>query len=570
MREGDSHWWRPGKTWAVASDLTFAGEAVNSESAMSCIAAYACSKALGETVAGLPGVVFQMLKDQQKLEAYDSDAYDLLAVSPNDEMDSFTFWELATTRVVNAGNCFAEIQRDSRDRPMALWPIHPSRVRPLRDEDGSLYWEISSDYVGTPEYEDPTWRREHLRYLSNRNMLNVVGFGSTNGIIAPGVLPAANELAMDIAVRRYGGNFFASGASLTGVVEHPGFIDDPNKRKVFRDDLNQIHNNKTGQSIGVLWQGAKFQAVSISPEQAQFLQTRQFTIQQICSFYGVPPSIIGDYSESKFATADAMIRAFVMVTLRNLVTRMEKAINRQILKTRVSEGVLTRAFSKPYIFQIAIDGLLRGDPKTQAETFAIMRQGGALTADEWRGEVGFNPIGGDHGKWLTVPGGTTRLDQIDNQGTRLDQAQGAPQPAKPAEQKTAFNKKRLIKALEELAHERRTHESVAVDPSPVLFETLCELAIDALDRVHKITLTQIARWREQDPSEVANKLPDFVTKQASRLEEALRPGFKLSAKLDCSLLRLVSIYQQKLEQFDSYSIFNFNNHGIDVPSTIRN
>lgn len=569
IKQGEPHWYRPGKTWFVDGDHTFSGESVDSDSAMSCITAYACSKALSETIAGLPGIVYQMVGDMVKKEAYDSKAYELLAVSPNDEMDSFTFWELLVNRVVNSGNFFCEIQRDKQDRPVALWPIHPSRVRPIRDGgDGTLYWEITGDYVGQPEYEDPSWRREHLYYLSNHNFLNIVGFGSINGIIAPGVLPAANELAIDKAVKRYGGGFFARGASLTGVVEHPGFINEPDKREIFRKDINRIHNNRSGDSIGVLWQGAKFQAVSISPEQAQFLQTRKFTIGQICSFYGVPPSIIGDYSESKFATADAMIRAFVMITLRNLATRIERAIARQILNVRGEDGKLTRAFSKPMIYQIAMEGLLRGDPKTQAETFRIMREGGAISTNEWRQETGWNPVG-KHGDYLIVPGGYTRLDNIDNQGTRVEQQQQAPAPQQDqqkavgrkstknrAQNEIGFDRARLIECLEEVIHKERPTVQVAVDPTPVFFETLVDMTKDAVERIHKITMTQIERWREQNPAEVDSKIAEFAGKQKVRLSEALQSCRKLAEKCEVRTEPVVEAYGAIFQGKDSHSIFS--------------
>jgi HK97 family phage portal protein len=342
---------------------TSAGERVTEYNIMSSATCFACTKALSESVAGLPATVYRMRGDAKE-EDPGSKAWALLIDQPNPEMDWFSFAELMVSRVVNTGNFFAEIQRDQSDKPVAIWPIHPSRVKPMRDpKDDSLYWEVKHDWTGDAEFQDPSWRKKHLSFLSPHYMLNVVGFGSSNGIIAPGVIPGAQEIGIDFAARRYGANFFSGGATPSGIVEHPGFISNETQRTQFRTDLNRIHNNKeSAQKIGVLWQGAQYKQIALSPEQAQFLQTRKFTAHQICKLYGVPPAIIGDYEGSKFATADAMIRAFVMVTLKNLVVRIEKAINKQLLHVE-QDGMLKRAFERPQIYELALDGLLRGRPK---------------------------------------------------------------------------------------------------------------------------------------------------------------------------------------------------------------
>ncbi len=111
---------------------------------------------------------------------------------------------------------------------------------------------------------------KHVTYSVAHNMLNIVGFGSRNGIIRSRHA-GAQEIAMEFAVRRYGANFFNGGAMPSGVVEHPGFIKDDIKRANFRRDLNDIHNNKTrGGQIGVLWEGAKYHEISIAPDRAHF------------------------------------------------------------------------------------------------------------------------------------------------------------------------------------------------------------------------------------------------------------------------------------------------------------
>lgn len=549
ITDGNGRWWTSNH-WTVGASETVAGEGFNQDTILTSATCYACTKALAETIAGLPGTVYRQGGDRKE-EALDSTAQMMLADAPNPEMDAFTFWELATTRVVNAGNFYAEIQRDSSDRPIALWPIHPSRVLPRRDsEDGSLYWEISNDYANAAEYEDPTYRRRSIHYLSSHNMLNIVGFGSRNGITSPGMLPGAQEISIDFASRRYGGEFFKNGAVPPGVVEYPNMPPDPQKREEMRRDLNTLLQGNRHQ-IPILWNQGKWNSISVAPAQAQFLETRKFTSEQICKFYGVPPAIIGDYQHSKFATADAMIRAFVMITLRNLVCRMEKAVYKQVLNVHGTDGRLTRAFTKPYIFRFALDGLLRGDPKTTAETWAIMRQNGAATANEWRADIDMNPVDGEHGDYLIVNGGMARLDRIDEQGTR-------PGNAATADETTAaiphFDRHKLAEALEPIAQEADP-QPAQVRGSSVDVDTLVQtLAEHGLKRIHAITLSQIGRWREQDPAKVAEKMPEFWSKQRERLTEALEPC-NLAAGEDVAS-PIVSAYIEGFEALDNYEIFD--------------
>lgn len=558
ISDGDSRWWLGGNTW---SSETLAGEAVNQDSLMTSATCFACTKALGESIAGLPGTIYRNM-DKRKEEDQSQPAYELLAEQPNPEMDSFTFWEVAVARLINRGNFFAEIQRDNQDRPIALWPIHNSRVRPMRDEnDGSLYWEVANDFQGTPDYSDPTWRKRNLTYLSAHHMLNVVGFGSYNGIMSAGMLPAAQEIGIDFATRRYGGSFFAKGAKLQGVVEHPGFIENEGKRNQFRSDINRIHTSEANaHGIGVLWQGAKYNQISVSPEQAQFLETRKFTRQQLCEFYGVPPAIIGDYADSKFATADSMIRAFVMLTLRNLAVRIEKAINRQVLNVRGEDGRMRRAFSKPLIYQMALDGLLRGDPKTQAETHRAYRESGILTTNEIREEIGFNPVEGEAGEYIIVNGGMARLDKIDEQGTRGQNAAGqrAGEPDEPEDDASLPKFDRL--ALASMIESSGLIEQPAqVRGASIVNDAVVDMAVDAINRIHSIANNQVARWREQDPDKVASSLESFWAKQETRLTEALAPCQKLLSRVspESKLCEdLVAAYLNAYSPLDNYQIFD--------------
>lgn len=550
VEDGERFWWAP-STWV---SHTQAGEVVSEMSLMSSATCFACTKALSETTAGLPTSIYRAMQDAKKEVIGDNQAMRLLCDEPNPHMDAFTFYELMVTRIHNSGNFFAEIQRDSADRPIALWPIHPTRVTALWDEDGEILWQIANDFQGDAQYSDPTWRKQHLRFLSSHNMLNVVGFGSNNGIISRGVLPGAQEIGIDFATRKFGAEFFAKGAMPAGMILHPKQpYPTEQQRANFRADANRIHNNKSGgHQIGVLWDGATYEAISVAPEQAQFLETRKYTSHQICKLYGVPPAIIGDYQDSKFATADAMIRHFVMLTLKSVVSRIESALNRQVLKVRGSNGILTRAFEKPYIFKFTLDGLLRGDPEMQSKVWKMLRETGAASTNDILRGYDMNPIEGPEGDYRVLPGGYVRLDQIDNQGTRVQQAQAQPEQSASLPR---FDREEFAKLIESSGLIEPTPQARGVD---LALNAVVYMAEDALNRIHSIVATQVERWREKDPSEVAEKLPEFWNKQRSRLVDALQPVDKLAANIKEASLseKISSEYFDCYSKLDNYQIFD--------------
>lgn len=556
IQQGEGRWWTPtGSRWATG---TIAGEEVTDASLLTSSTCYACTKVLAESVAGLPTAIMQRMQKVRRETPDSHPAFSLLCESPNPEMDSFTFMELVVNRTINTGNFFAEIERDRRDRPVALWPIHPTRVTPMRDAEGMLFWQISSDYSGAPEYADASWRKQNLRFLSPHNMLNVVGFGSLNGIIGPGISPGAQEIGVDFAVRRYGADFFRNGAVPLGFVEHPGWIADPIKRENFRSDLNRIHSSSRHTS-GVLWEGAKYNQIGISPESAQMLETRRYTAHQLCYMYGVPPPIIGDYQDSKFATADAMIRFFVMMTIRNLVVRIERAVNRQVMHVR-NQGAMKKAFDSNLIYQIVLDGLLRGDPETQAKVWETMRKNGVATANDWLQDVGMNPIEGPEGEYRIVPGGYVRLENIDNQGDRLANGNNTAPVSDNSNDDASlpsFDREKLVTLIEPMVQ-----RTPAVQGSDITLRATKEVSLDALTRIHQITLTQIERWREQDPKLVSEKLPGFWQKQRDRLADALQVVDRIADNLKVAD-RLADAYVASLSGLDNYDIFDPAKTNID-------
>ncbi len=203
------------------------------------------------------------------------------------------------------------------------------------------------------------------------------------------------------------------------------------------------------------------------------------------------------------------------------------------------------------LFRMALDGLLRGDPKTQAETWALYRQWGAVSADEWREDMDRNPIADGSGKYHIVPSGTTRLDKLGEEPTN--------DPHDQAAQKAKDN---VAAILAEMSHEPKAQVQ-GFAPKP----TIATIASDAVDRIHKVTLTQIQRWKEQDPSAVEGKMPEFWDKQQARLVDALSVCDRLTGSSISGII--ADAYVSQFRPLDYHEIFGATENKIDVKTLVE-
>lgn len=411
LTSANAHQWWP----YSGGQKTTSGVVMDESRSMQLATIFACSRAIAETLGSLPGIVYEEMTEAERGRARGTPQWELLHDSPNPHMDSMQFYELNTLRLVNRGNAFCEIERNFRDEPVALWPIHPSRVRPWKNNDGQLEYHV---YVNrTSIYPGERFDGKNAPYMviPERDMFNIVNFPSDDGVTCKGVLAYARETAgVGAATIQYAGSWFGNGARPSGVIEHPGWIPDPDRRITFREDLNRLHGGPENQNnLGILWEGAKWHAMQMGPDDAKFAETAGYTDKAFCRFYNVPPAVVQIFEDYKFATVDAMIRQFVLTCIRSYAVRWERAINSQILRTRDEAGRLRSVFQDgTFLFEFLLNALLRGDPKTQAEANAILRQWGVLNADEWRAQENLNPIAGGGGSKYVIAANYTTLDKV--------------------------------------------------------------------------------------------------------------------------------------------------------------
>lgn len=346
---------------------TAAGKTVNERSAMQLTAVYACVRILAEGIAGLPLHLYKCGKNGSREKAVDHPLYFLLHDEPNPEMTSFVFRETLMTHLLLYGNCYCQIIRDGRGQVTALYPLMPNQMSVDRDEKGQLYYT----YLRSSEEADTM--KKGTVYLLPEDVLHIPALGFDGLVGYSPIAMAKNSIGMGLACEEYGAKFFANGAAPSGVLEHPGTIKDITR---LRESWNAIYGgSRNSDRVAVLEEGMKFNPIAIPPEQAQFLETRKFQVDEIARIFHVPPHMIGDLERSTFSNIEQQSLEFVKYTLNPWVCRWEQALTRSLLSPREK---------REYSIKFNVDGLLRGDYQSRMNGYAVGRQNGFLSANDVR------------------------------------------------------------------------------------------------------------------------------------------------------------------------------------------
>ena len=345
-----------------------AGKAVNERSAMQMTAVYACVRILSEAIAGLPLHLYRYMEDGSKEKALDHPLYHLMHDEPNPEMTSFVFRETLMTHLLLWGNAYAQIIRNGKGEVMGLYPLMPNRMQADRGDDGRLYYTYSR------VREDANAKDSSSTViLSPEDVLHIPGLGFDGLVGYSPIAMAKNAIGMAIACEEYGAKFFANGASPSGVLEHPGILKDPER---VRNSWNSVYGGSSNShKVAVLEEGMKYAPISISPNEAQFLETRKFQINEIARIFRVPPHMVGDLEKSSFSNIEQQSLEFVKYTLDPWVIRWEQSLSRALFSSKEK---------KELFFRFNVEGLLRGDYQSRMSGYATARQNGWMSANDIR------------------------------------------------------------------------------------------------------------------------------------------------------------------------------------------
>ena len=356
-----------GSSYTFFMGGTTSGKTVTERTAMQMTAVYSCVRILAEAVAGLPLHLYKYTQNGGKEKAIDHPLYRLLHDEPNPEMSSFVFRETLMTHLLLWGNAYAQVIRNGKNEVIALYPLMPNKMSVDRDSNGQLYY---SYYRGADEAIRDT---QNTVILKPSDVLHIPGLGFDGLVGYSPIAMAKNAIGMAIACEEFGAKFFANGAAPSGVLEHPGTIKDPSR---VRDAWqSQFGGSSNSGKVAVLEEGMKYTPISISPEQAQFLETRKFQINEIARIFRVPPHMVGDLEKSSFSNIEQQSLEFVKYTLDPWVIRWEQSIQR---------ALLSHDEKAVYFAKFNLEGLLRGDYQSRMNGYAIGRQNGWMSANDIR------------------------------------------------------------------------------------------------------------------------------------------------------------------------------------------
>jgi HK97 family phage portal protein len=356
--------------FSLASE-THAGLQIDPGIALTYSAVWACVSLISEAVANLPLHIYKRAADDSRERAPDHPMEWLINEEPNPEMDAATFRETLTAHALTWGNAYAEIEY-RRGRPVALWPMLPYRVRPFRQEDGSLWYRVTNDR-GQPTEPLPASRVLHLMDHSEDGVCGISR-----------IRYARNSISLGLVTEKYGSRFFGEGGRPSGVLQVNRRLDET-EIKNLRDTWGEDHGgpNKS-HKLGILEEGVTWTAIGIAPNDSQFLETRQFQGLEVCRWFKVPPHMVGFLERATHNNIESQGKDFLQNCLGTWLRRWERLLKRK---------TLNEAEKRQYYFEHKTEALLSTDLLTRYTAYGIGRQWGWLSADDVCRSENRNSIG---------------------------------------------------------------------------------------------------------------------------------------------------------------------------------
>lgn len=380
----------PGEVYRAYYGYTTSGKTVTEKGSLQVSAVYACVRVLSEAVASLPLHLYREEDEGNKVKAKDHPLYFLLHDEPNEEMTAYTFWETLMTHLLLWGNAYVQIIRNGKGEVISLYPLMPNRMRVDRDEKGKIYYE----YQWSKSTDAPTMKNTIVR-LTAREVMQIPGLGFDGLVGYSPIAVAKNSIGLSMACEEYGSRFFANGAAPSGVLEHPGVLKDPER---VRDSWQAAFGgSQNAGKVAVLEEGMKYSPISINPQEAQFLDTRKFQIDEIARIFRVPPHMIGDLEHATFSNIEEQSLEFVTYSLQPWLTRIESAISRSLL---------SKDEKRVYYARFNVDGLLRGNYESRMQGYATGISNGFMSVNDVRKLENWDLIPDAEGGNLLLVNGT--------------------------------------------------------------------------------------------------------------------------------------------------------------------
>lgn len=350
------------------------GEIVTDTSALALSAVWACVNLISGTISSLPLMVYRTKADGSREVVKDHPLYKLLHDSPNYDQTALDFWDFISASIELRGNGYAHIVREG-GRIVSLSPINPAQMSVRRLTSGELQY---------------SWSANGQSHVSkDRDILHIRGFGGDPVGGMSTLRFARNAFGLAQSAERAAGEMFLNGLRPSGVLKFKPWLTNE-QREVARQEMAEKLRAGNGGKPLILEGDTDWQQLTISPEDAQMLESRTFSVEEVCRFFGVPPHMVGHTSKAtSFGSGiESQTLGFQKFTLRRRFKRIEQAIQKQLLTPADRAQGIVVEFNQ--------EGLLRGDSKGRSAFYQAMTGIGAMTINEVRKLENLPPVeGGD-------------------------------------------------------------------------------------------------------------------------------------------------------------------------------
>jgi HK97 family phage portal protein len=399
VKSGLLHWIEPSMSLPVpvtepgSAGVSEAGELITDNAALGLSAVWACVNLLAGTIASLPLMVYRVTGEGDRRVERGHALYRLLHDSPNFDQTAVDFWEFMAASLELWGNAYARIVREA-GRVVGLVPIRPDWVQVRRLSDGSIEYGWTED--------GRTWR------LRDPEVLHIRGFGGSPLGGMSTLHFGRNTFGLARATDKAAGATFRNGLRPSGALTFKEFLT-PANREIAESKLADRYLGATNAGRPMILEGGTtWQPFTINPEDAQMLESRRYSVEEVCRFFGVPPHMVGhtEKTTSWGTGLEQQTLAFQKFTLRRRLKRIEQALMKQLLTpAEMARGV---------VIEFNLEGLLRGDSAARASFYQSGLSNGWLTINEVRALENRPPVaGGD------VP-------RMQSQNVPITQAPGVP------------------------------------------------------------------------------------------------------------------------------------------------
>jgi HK97 family phage portal protein len=341
----------------------------DSDKALTLTAVWCAIRLLAESVSSLPISVYTKQANGDKLEDTKSPIYNLVKFKPNYYQNKITFFEFIMLSICTEGNSYVQIVRNNSGTPVQLICIDPSNVTVVVNNN-ELFYQIDGGAV-----------------LDSSDVLHIKTITDDGVTGLSPIDQCAKALNWSVSLEEFGATFFSNGAKPSSILQTDRALSDTALQRLKTSFNNNYSKLKNSNSTIVLEEGLTFKPISISPEQAQFLSSRQFSIEEVARIFNVPPHMLKDLSKSSFNNIEMQSQEFVTYTLMPYITRIEQEMNLKLFRTN--------ELGKTFV-EFNVNGLLRGDVKSRTEAYKTAITNGYMSINEVRQKENMNSIeGGD-------------------------------------------------------------------------------------------------------------------------------------------------------------------------------